>query len=289
MQSAIPLLLGVLLVALLTLVCSCQVERDVLETAQTALGAGGHSDWASATAVGRWVTVSGVAPDPTSASAAGASIQTGAVLGTEAVTEVMDATTLRGATNGDVDPVRSGLARSDLSWVDLERDDSTLRMSGIASVEAEKERASEIAVPPWPWGPVDNSIDVADSEGGQSVIARRESLNALLAEDNVNFEFASAALSRASRRLLNQMAATLSGCPTTRVRVEAHSDNVGDSTANVTLSQARAEFVMRYLTSAGVDARRLSAQGYGESRPIASNETDDGRAENRRVEFRISL
>jgi OmpA family len=54
-------------------------------------------------------------------------------------------------------------------------------------------------------------------------------------------------------------------------------------------AQARAESVMRYLTSAGVDACRLSAQGYGESRPIAGNDTDEGRAENRRVEFRISL
>jgi outer membrane protein OmpA-like peptidoglycan-associated protein len=72
-----------------------------------------------------------------------------------------------------------------------------------------------------------------------------------------------------------------------KVRVEGHTDSVGSDETNLTLSQGRAESVMKYLTDKGVDASRLEAKGFGESKPLADNKTEEGRAKNRRVEFVI--
>ena len=71
------------------------------------------------------------------------------------------------------------------------------------------------------------------------------------------------------------------------IRVEGHTDNVGDDGFNLTLSRNRAAEVMAYLVDQGVDAGRLTSEGFGDTQPIADNETEEGRATNRRVEFRI--
>ncbi|MBL8784378.1 MAG: OmpA family protein [Deltaproteobacteria bacterium] len=73
----------------------------------------------------------------------------------------------------------------------------------------------------------------------------------------------------------------------TKVRVEGHTDSEGPDDFNLQLSQRRAEAVVAYLVGKGVDGQRLVAQGFGESRPLAKNDTPGGRAKNRRVEFKI--
>jgi OmpA-OmpF porin, OOP family len=90
-----------------------------------------------------------------------------------------------------------------------------------------------------------------------------------------------------SFELLNEVAQVLKDSPNIHVRVEGHTDNIGSEEHNMTLSQHRAESVTEYLIEHGVDASRLVSQGYGFSRPIASNATRMGRAQNRRVEFHI--
>ncbi len=72
-----------------------------------------------------------------------------------------------------------------------------------------------------------------------------------------------------------------------RIRVEGHTDSRGDDAYNMELSQTRAKAVMRYLIKAGIESRRLDSIGFGESMPIADNDTDDGMQKNRRVEFVI--
>jgi OmpA-OmpF porin, OOP family len=72
------------------------------------------------------------------------------------------------------------------------------------------------------------------------------------------------------------------------VRVEAHTDNKGPARRNLRLSKDRAAAVARYLMARGIDASRVSSEGYGESRPIDDNRTRAGRAQNRRVEFVIT-
>ncbi len=69
-----------------------------------------------------------------------------------------------------------------------------------------------------------------------------------------------------------------------RVRIAGHTDGVGDPEENQRLSEARAEAVRDYLVSHGIDASRVEAVGYGDTQPVASNDTDEGRAQNRRIE-----
>ena len=71
------------------------------------------------------------------------------------------------------------------------------------------------------------------------------------------------------------------------IRIEGHTDAIGEEEYNIELSQKRAEQVMKFLQEQGIDPLRMSAQGFGESRPIGSNRTDQGRAKNRRVEFHV--
>jgi len=73
--------------------------------------------------------------------------------------------------------------------------------------------------------------------------------------------------------------------PTLRVLLEGHTDSIGAEAYNQGLSERRAKAVMQYLIKGGVDSARLSTVGYGESRPIAPNNTKEGRAKNRRVEL----
>jgi outer membrane protein OmpA-like peptidoglycan-associated protein len=70
------------------------------------------------------------------------------------------------------------------------------------------------------------------------------------------------------------------------LHIVGHTDNVGDDAFNLGLSQNRAHEVVAFLVSCGIDASRLHAEGYGETRPKASNATDEGRRLNRRTEFR---
>jgi outer membrane protein OmpA-like peptidoglycan-associated protein len=104
----------------------------------------------------------------------------------------------------------------------------------------------------------------------------------------VNFETGKDIIKADSFGLLQQVADVLNGHKDiARVAVDGHTDNRGGDKPNLSLSQRRAVAVERWLTSHGVDARRLEARGFGQRRPIADNATDAGRAKNRRVEFQI--
>jgi outer membrane protein OmpA-like peptidoglycan-associated protein len=76
--------------------------------------------------------------------------------------------------------------------------------------------------------------------------------------------------------------------PFMKIEIGGHTDNTGDKIKNKTLSQNRAKSVKDYLISKGVDASRLSAIGYGDSKPIADNKTEQGRAQNRRTVFKVT-
>jgi OOP family OmpA-OmpF porin len=101
----------------------------------------------------------------------------------------------------------------------------------------------------------------------------------------VNFAFDQAELTADSQVTLDFVAETLNQCPNVRATVEGHTDAVGTEQYNDGLSQRRADSVKRYLVGSGVAESRIETQGYGESRPIAGNDTDEGRALNRRVEL----
>jgi OOP family OmpA-OmpF porin len=101
----------------------------------------------------------------------------------------------------------------------------------------------------------------------------------------VNFDFNSSDIRPASRPVLDQAADLLRENPSVDVRVEGHTDSIGSEEYNQALSVRRAEAVYRYLVNRGVDPERFTVEGFGESRPIATNDTEAGRAQNRRVEL----
>ena len=84
---------------------------------------------------------------------------------------------------------------------------------------------------------------------------------------------------------LDALAATLARCPGTVVEIEGHTDSQGRESTNLSLSQARAEAVLEALFSRGVSYSAMRAKGYGEGRPVADNDTEAGRARNRRIAF----
>lgn len=101
----------------------------------------------------------------------------------------------------------------------------------------------------------------------------------------VNFQTGKAVILPASQGILDQVAQSLIDNPDVNVEVGGHTDSQGAEAANLRLSQARANAVREYLIGKGVDGGRITAMGYGESKPVESNTTANGRAANRRVEL----
>lgn len=107
-------------------------------------------------------------------------------------------------------------------------------------------------------------------------------------KDRVYFDTGKSTIQRRSFALLDQIATVLAQHPEIeRLAVEGHTDNVGEPERNKQLSQERAQAVLDYLAGKGVEAARLKAEGFGQDRPVATNDTEEGRATNRRVDFVI--
>ena len=109
----------------------------------------------------------------------------------------------------------------------------------------------------------------------------------LLILEGVNFAFDSSQLTPESESILNQAVQALRDASTVTVRVEGHTDSIGTDQYNQGLSERRARAVVEYLVSQGIEPSRMEPAGYGESEPVASNETEEGRYKNRRVEFEV--
>lgn len=106
--------------------------------------------------------------------------------------------------------------------------------------------------------------------------------------DTIEFTIGKSTIKVDSYPVLDEIAQVLKESPSMKLRIEGHTDNVGDDRVNKRLSQQRAEAVRDYIISRGIGADRLEAVGFGEERPIADNRSEDGRAKNRRVEFNIT-
>ena len=105
--------------------------------------------------------------------------------------------------------------------------------------------------------------------------------------ENIQFDFNSSILPTASKSLLNGVALLLNANPSWRITVSGHTDNKGSAEFNLYLSENRAKSVKTYLLQCGVPASRITCSSFGLTKPIASNETPDGRYKNRRVELDI--
>jgi outer membrane protein OmpA-like peptidoglycan-associated protein len=106
--------------------------------------------------------------------------------------------------------------------------------------------------------------------------------------EGLGFQSGRSVLEPESHRTVAELAAILQAYPTAEVRLEGHTDGIGKADANQRLSLERAEAVKAALIASGVAARRLDAQGFGGERPVASNDTEEGRAKNRRTELVVT-
>jgi len=103
----------------------------------------------------------------------------------------------------------------------------------------------------------------------------------------VNFDFDKAAIRPDARPILDEAARALKEESAIEVSVEGHTDSIGGEAYNEKLSLRRAEAVREYLAAQGIDPNRMQVRGLGEAQPVASNDTAEGRAQNRRVELRV--
>jgi len=107
----------------------------------------------------------------------------------------------------------------------------------------------------------------------------------LLGKGRILFETGSAELSKQSLALLDHLIEVVQRCRDASIEVAGHTDSQGSPESNLDLSKRRAEAVTSYIGEAGVDTSRMTSAGYGETNPVASNDTPEGRAQNRRIEF----
>lgn len=134
---------------------------------------------------------------------------------------------------------------------------------------------------------VKDSVDECpDTEAGVAVDNRGCDLPPEYRLNGIYFEYDSAKLTGASMAAVNDAFEILKRHDDLQVEIAGHTDSRGTEQYNQGLSQRRAETVLRELVAKGIDPARLTARGYGESQPVASNDTDEGRAKNRRVELR---
>jgi len=106
--------------------------------------------------------------------------------------------------------------------------------------------------------------------------------------DRLEFDTASASLGPSSNAQVRNIAEIMNCYPTLNLKVGGYTDNVGDPAANLRLSQQRADTTVQAIVANGIPPARLSAEGYGEQFPVASNDTEEGRQRNRRIDLRVT-
>jgi outer membrane protein OmpA-like peptidoglycan-associated protein len=134
-----------------------------------------------------------------------------------------------------------------------------------------------------------NCSDVTDQQNAYKIIARLKLPVAgeTVVMKNIFFDNNKYDLKSESYSELNKLVAFLKSSANVSIEIGGHTDAVGDAKSNVTLSENRAKSVYNYLVEKGVSSTRLSFKGFGSAIPIADNNTEEGRAQNRRTEFKI--
>lgn len=213
------------------------------------------------------------------------------------------------------------LLKNDLDWVRVAIDGRDIVIDGIAPDEDARAHAAQVVGAIWGVRAVENRTAVMQSETPpirprpttdtptsptRPVVAAidnhpttvtespataescQDNINQLLAERTIEFDTGSSLISEESYTLLNTLIDWLKTCPRASIEVGGHTDTVGEEQRNLSLSLQRAEAVARHLQRAGISGSRLSAVGYGSAAPIDSNDTEQGRKRNRRIELQIN-
>ena len=113
--------------------------------------------------------------------------------------------------------------------------------------------------------------------------------DSIVVKETIGFAHGKAEIEPASMDLLDAVAKILTSTMSiSKLTIEGHTDTTGEPAANQPLSEERALAVKKYLESKGVDPQRLESRGFGSSQPVDTNDTEEGRAKNRRVEFKVT-
>ncbi|WP_336039043.1 OmpA family protein [Acinetobacter calcoaceticus] len=188
-----------------------------------------------------------------------------------------------------------GVPNASLEWVG---DKITLKAGDAATLEALTAKVKALvphtevvgAAPATAEQSVSNSLTASQTALG-SIDPNNVDVNALVKALNlqiINFASGSSDIPADNKAILDQAATLLNKVTSVKLNVGGHTDSTGNAASNKALSQRRAQAVVDYLTSKGVDASKLVAQGYGSDQPVAENTTDEGRFKNRRIEFSVA-
>ena len=162
----------------------------------------------------------------------------------------------------------------------LKVDGNAVTLRGDVANEAQRQQiANDIATTLNPTYTVNNGLRVVASE--QAV------LDTALGNRIIEFESGKATLADSGKAILDQMSVALLALKNKKVEVIGHTDNAGSRAGNLSLSTARAEAVKSYVAARGVAQDAIAVSGEGPDRPVADNRTVEGRARNRRIEFKI--
>jgi OOP family OmpA-OmpF porin len=163
----------------------------------------------------------------------------------------------------------------------LKVDGNTVSIRGEVVNEAQRQQiASDMATNLNSTYTVNNGLRVSASEQNQ--------LDSTLGNRIVEFETGKASLTQAGKTILDELTVILIKLRKKKLEVIGHTDDQGIRSSNILLSNARAETVKSYLIDKGLNSDLISTSGQGPDRPVASNESSEGRARNRRIEFRIA-
>ncbi|KVA09490.1 cell envelope biogenesis protein OmpA [Burkholderia latens] len=173
-----------------------------------------------------------------------------------------------------------GAQLKQISKGQLKINGTQIEMKGEVHNEAQRQQlASDMANTLNPTYTIKNGLRVSASEQGL--------LDQTLANRTIEFETGSATLTPQGKQILDQMAAALAKLQNRTVDIIGHTDNSGNRTSNIALSQARADAVKGYLITKSIPPQQMTTTGVGPDQPIAPNDTAEGRARNRRIEFRV--
>lgn len=194
-----------------------------------------------------------------------------------------------GAPSGFSAAVTSALsALSRLSTGTLVVSDREIKLSGDAlfEVAASQIRSGLAKELPLGWT-VKPEVSVKPAASPVDVTVCQQLFTQNLTKGRIRFEASSASINADSAGLLDRLIETAMRCPATSIDIIGHTDGDGDPAFNQALSEKRAAAVRDYLVRAGLPAERFTTQGYGSSQPIAVNTTEEGKVQNRRIEFMV--
>jgi OOP family OmpA-OmpF porin len=185
-----------------------------------------------------------------------------------------------------VTPALGVLSR--LSTGTLVVSDREIKLSGDAFYEAAAAQIRDNLAKDFPQGwQVNADISVKPAAAPVDATVCQQLFSDLLAREKIRFEARRATIDPDSIGLLDRLIETALRCPNANIEIAGHTDADGQDAFNQSLSEKRAQAVTDYLVRAGLPANRFTAMGYGSTQPVAGNDTDEGKAQNRRIDFLV--